>query len=96
MAGSWFRQPTILPGFGLTLGFTTFFLSALVLLPLAALVFKTASLTWPEFLAILTDERAVASPRLDRPDIRETAPGVADGRRRDAEQAGEVANRRQT
>ena len=64
MAGSWFRQPTILPGFGLTLGFTTFFLSALVLLPLAALVFKTASLTWPEFFAILTDERAVASYRL--------------------------------
>ena len=64
MAGSWFRQPTILPGFGLTLGFTTFFLSALVLLPLAALVFKTASLTWSEFLAILLDERAVASYRL--------------------------------
>ena len=34
MASSWFRQPSILPGFGLTLGFTTFFLSALVLLPL--------------------------------------------------------------
>ncbi len=64
MAASWFRQPSILPGFGLTLGFTTFFLSALVLLPLAALVFKTASLTWPEFLAILFDERAVASYRL--------------------------------
>jgi len=64
MAASWFRQPSILPGFGLTLGFTTFFLSALVLLPLAALVFKTASLTWPEFLAILLDDRAVASYRL--------------------------------
>ena len=35
-----------------------------MLLPLAALVFKTASLTWPEFFAILTDERAVASYRL--------------------------------
>ena len=64
MAGSWFRQSSILPGFGLTLGFTTFFLSALVLLPLAALVFKTASLTWSEFMAILLDERAVASYRL--------------------------------
>jgi sulfate transport system permease protein len=64
MGGSWFRQPSILPGFGLTLGFTTFFLSALVLLPLAALVFKTTTLTWSEFLAIVLDERAIASYRL--------------------------------
>ena len=63
MAGG-FRQPSVLPGFGLTLGFTTFFLGALVLLPLAALVFKTASLSWQEFFAILVDERAVASYRL--------------------------------
>jgi sulfate transport system permease protein len=59
-----FRQPSVLPGFGLTLGFTTCFLGALVLLPLAALVFKTASLSWQEFFAILVDERAVASYRL--------------------------------
>jgi sulfate transport system permease protein len=64
MKGSWFRQPSILPGFGLTLGFTTFFLTALVLLPLAALVFKTTSLTWPEFLKTVLDERALASYRL--------------------------------
>jgi sulfate transport system permease protein len=64
MAGSWFRKPSILPGFGLTLGFTTFFLSALVLLPLAALVLRTASLGWQDFLQILLDERAVASYRL--------------------------------
>jgi sulfate transport system permease protein len=54
----------VLPGFGLTLGFTTFFLGALVLLPLAALVFKATSLTWHEFFAILVDERSVASYRL--------------------------------
>ena len=64
MASTWFRNPSILPGFGLTLGFTTFFLSVIVLLPLAALVFKTASLTWAEFFSILTDPRAVASYRL--------------------------------
>ena len=63
MAGG-FRQPSVLPGFGLTLGFTTFFLGALVLLPLAALVFKTSALTWHEFFSILVDERAVASYRL--------------------------------
>jgi len=64
MAAGWFRKPSILPGFGLTLGFTTFFLSALVLLPLAALMLKTASLSWDEFVQILLDERAVASYRL--------------------------------
>jgi sulfate transport system permease protein len=64
MASGWFRNPSILPGFGLTLGFTVFFLSGIVLLPLAALVFKTAALTWSQFFAILTDPRAVASYRL--------------------------------
>lgn len=64
MAAGWFRKPSILPGFGLTLGFTTFFLSALVLLPLAALMLKTASLSSDEFVQILLDERAVASYRL--------------------------------
>jgi sulfate transport system permease protein len=64
VASTWFRQPSILPGFGLTLGFTTFFLSALVLLPLAALVLKTTSLTWAEFMAAVLDERAIASYRL--------------------------------
>jgi sulfate transport system permease protein len=60
----WFRKPSVLPGFGLTLGFTTFFLSTLVLLPLAALVFKASSLSWQDLVRILLDERAVASYRL--------------------------------
>jgi sulfate transport system permease protein len=64
VASYWFRQPSILPGFGLTLGFTTFFLSALVLLPLAALIFRTTAMTWPDFVATVLDERAVASYRL--------------------------------
>jgi sulfate transport system permease protein len=64
MARSRFRQPSILPGFGLTLGFTTFFLSALVLLPLAALVLRTGSLTLPQFIDVLLDPRSVASYRL--------------------------------
>lgn len=63
MAG-WFRKPSVLPGFGLTLGFTTFFLSALVLIPLAALVLKASALSWSDLLSILLDERAVASYRL--------------------------------
>jgi sulfate transport system permease protein len=58
------RVPSILPGFGLTLGFTTFFLSAIVLIPLAALVMKTATMGWHEFLAVLLNPRALASYRL--------------------------------
>jgi sulfate transport system permease protein len=59
-----FRQPSILPGFGLTLGFSTFFLSAIVLVPLAALVMKTATMGWADFVRVVTDPRALASYRL--------------------------------
>ncbi len=64
MRGNWFRSPSALPGFGLTLGFTTFFLSAIVLLPLAALVVRTSGIPLSELLDILLDPRAVASYRL--------------------------------
>ena len=59
-----FRQPSVLPGFELTLGFTTFFLSAIVLLPLAALVLMTASMHWNEFVHVVLSPRAVGSYRL--------------------------------
>ena len=59
-----FRQPSILPGFGLTLGFTTFFLSAIVLIPLAALIIKGSSPSLAELKEILLDPRAIASYRL--------------------------------
>ena len=55
-----FRAPSILPGFGLTLGFSTFFLSAIVLIPLAALVMKTATMGWDDFVRVLLDPRALA------------------------------------
>ena len=57
-------QPTVLPGFGLTLGFTTFFLSAVVLLPLAALVLLTASTPLHQLLAAVASPRALASYEL--------------------------------
>jgi len=64
MKRSRFRQPTILPGFGLTLGFTTFFLSVLVLMPLAALVLRAGSMSPGDFLHVVLDPRSVASYRL--------------------------------
>ncbi|MET0659788.1 MAG: sulfate ABC transporter permease subunit CysT [Steroidobacteraceae bacterium] len=59
-----FKQPSVLPGFGLTLGFSTFFLCAIVLIPLAALVMKTATMGWQQFLDVLLAPRAIASYRL--------------------------------
>lgn len=43
------RQPSILPGFGLTLGYTITYLTLIILIPLAALVVRTASLGWADF-----------------------------------------------
>src|ERR1700722_13620158 len=58
------RQPNVLPGFGLTFGFTTFFLSALVLLPLCALILMTASMHWHDFVHVVLSPRALGSYRL--------------------------------
>jgi sulfate transport system permease protein len=58
------RERSVLPGFGLTLGFTTFFLTAIVLLPLTALVMKGAGMSFERFIDVVTDPRAVASYRL--------------------------------
>ena len=53
-----------LPGFGLTMGVTLFFLSAVVLIPFAALVFRTLTLSWADFWRLATTERALAAYRL--------------------------------
>ena len=57
-------SPSVLPGFGLTLGFAGMFLAAIVLVPMAALVMKGASLPLAEFWRIATEPRALASYRL--------------------------------
>ncbi|MBS0364990.1 MAG: sulfate ABC transporter permease subunit CysT [Proteobacteria bacterium] len=59
-----FREPSVLPGFGLTFGFTTFFLSVMVLLPLAALVLVAASMHWLDFWHVVASPRALGSYRL--------------------------------
>ena len=59
-----FLQPNVLPGFGLTFGFTTFFLSAIVLIPLAALVLKAGSMHLADFARVAFSPRALASYRL--------------------------------
>lgn len=57
-------QPSVLPGFGLTIGIAGAFLSLIVLIPIAALVFKAGSLPMSELWRIATEPRALASYRL--------------------------------
>lgn len=54
----------VLPGFGLSLGFTLVYLSLLILLPLSGLVFKTSSLSLAQFWDIASGERALAAYRV--------------------------------
>jgi sulfate/thiosulfate transport system permease protein len=58
------KSTGVLPGFGLTMGFTLTYLSLIVLIPLAALILKTTSLTWAGFLQDVTNPRVVASYKL--------------------------------
>jgi sulfate transport system permease protein len=59
-----FKQHSILPGFGLTLGFTMTYLGLIVLLPLSGLIAKAASLSWGDFWGAVSSPRALASYRL--------------------------------
>ena len=58
------RSRSVLPGFRITLGFTLFYLAVIVLIPLAGLPFRTASMGWDQFWSTVTDPRVVASYRL--------------------------------
>jgi sulfate/thiosulfate transport system permease protein len=58
------KKRSILPGFGLTLGFTVSYLCMVVLIPLSATFLKAATLTWPRFWHIISDPRALASYRI--------------------------------
>src|SRR6266446_4058719 len=53
-----------LPGFGLTLGFTLFYLSAIVLIPFAGLVVRACEISWAEFCRLATTDRAIAAYNL--------------------------------
>jgi sulfate/thiosulfate transport system permease protein len=58
------KRRSILPGFGLAMGYTLLYLSLIVLIPLSATFLKTATLTWNEFWDKVTDPRVMASYRL--------------------------------
>jgi sulfate/thiosulfate transport system permease protein len=55
------KQPSVIPGFGLTFGFSLFYLSFLILIPLSGLAWRSADLGWNEFFRIASDRRVVAA-----------------------------------
>jgi sulfate transport system permease protein len=59
-----FKQHSVLPGFGLTLGVTLTYLGLIVLLPLSLLVWNTSSLSWSDFLKAVTSAQVIASYKL--------------------------------
>ncbi|NIK70166.1 sulfate ABC transporter permease subunit CysT [Paenibacillus sp. BK720] len=64
MKGSKRKSKNVLPGFGLSMGFTIAYLSLIVLIPLAGVFVKTTGLSWNEFWAIITNPRVIASYRI--------------------------------
>ena len=63
-AGWQFSKPSVVPGFGLALGFTLVYLTLIILIPLSGLAWRSAALGWSEFWAIASDRRVVKSLEL--------------------------------
>jgi len=55
------RRQSIIPGFGLTLGFTILYLSLIALIPLSATFFETSKIGWHDFWRIALTPRALAA-----------------------------------
>jgi sulfate transport system permease protein len=58
------RKRGIMPGFGLTFGYSVLYLSLIVLIPLTALFLKVANISWEQFWQTVTAPRALAAYRL--------------------------------
>ncbi|RVI61188.1 sulfate ABC transporter permease subunit CysT [Sinorhizobium meliloti] len=54
-----FRQPSVIPGFGLALGVTLAWLTIIVLIPLSGLLWRSSGLGWSKFVELALDERTV-------------------------------------
>lgn len=59
-----FRSPGVLPGFGLSIGYTLFYLGLIVLIPLSTIFAKTATLSGAAFWEQITSPRVLAAFRL--------------------------------
>ena len=64
VADSWtWKRPSVIPGFGITFGFAMVYLSLIVLIPLGALMVRSASLGWDEYWRLALDPRTLAALR---------------------------------
>lgn len=59
-----FRRPSIIPGFGITFGFTLSYLGLIVLIPLAGMVLRTLGMGWEDFWELISRERTLAALRV--------------------------------
>ncbi len=65
VADSWtWKRPSVIPGFGITFGFAMAYLSLIVLIPLGALMVRSASLGWDEYWRLALDPRTLAALRI--------------------------------
>jgi len=55
------KKRSVLPGFGLTMGFTLLYLGLVVLIPLSVMFLKAATLSWGQFWSTVTHPRVMAS-----------------------------------
>lgn len=58
------RRKSVIPGFGITFGFSIIWLTLIVLIPLSAVFVRAAGMGWAEFVAVGFSERAMAAYRL--------------------------------
>lgn len=58
------RSFSVLPGFGLSLGYTIAYLSLIVLIPLSSVFIKTFDLSWTEFIRAIGTQRMIATYKL--------------------------------
>jgi sulfate/thiosulfate transport system permease protein len=62
--GSFVKKRSLLPGFGLAMGWTIFYLCLIILIPLSMILVKSASLGWLGFWRAVTAPRALAAYRI--------------------------------
>lgn len=58
------KRPSVVPGFGITLGFSLFYLGLVVLLPLAVLLVSASKIGWSGLIDVATDSRVLASLKI--------------------------------
>lgn len=58
------KQPRVIPGFGLTMGYTVTYLSLIALIPLSTIFLKTAGMGWAQFWMAVASPRVLAAYRM--------------------------------